>query len=183
MILMDDNFASIVNGVEEGRLIFDNLKKSITYTLTSKVRPTQLARPEPALTASTAHITLSSKGRTTPCIRHLSLAPTSVWHVPHPRSPTPTLPPPPPRMPPPQVPELSPFLLWVICGMPLATTTILILCIDLGTDMIPAISFAYETREADIMNRPPRNAHSDHLVNLKLLLFTYLHIGVLQVRA
>ncbi len=34
-----DNFASIVNGVEEGRLIFDNLKKSIMYTLTSKVRP------------------------------------------------------------------------------------------------------------------------------------------------
>jgi len=28
MILVDDNFASIVNGVEEGRLIFDNLKKA-----------------------------------------------------------------------------------------------------------------------------------------------------------
>lgn len=27
MILLDDNFASIVVGVEEGRLIFDNLKK------------------------------------------------------------------------------------------------------------------------------------------------------------
>merc|ERR1719225_2496480 len=32
---LDDNFASIVTGVEEGRLIFDNLKKSIAYTLTS----------------------------------------------------------------------------------------------------------------------------------------------------
>eukprot|EP00741_Cyanophora_paradoxa_P009501 tig00001496_g9202.t1 len=31
MILLDDNFASIVNGVEEGRLVFDNLKKSIAY--------------------------------------------------------------------------------------------------------------------------------------------------------
>jgi sodium/potassium-transporting ATPase subunit alpha len=37
MILMDDNFASIVAGVEEGRLIFDNLKKSIAYTLASHV--------------------------------------------------------------------------------------------------------------------------------------------------
>ena len=37
MILLDDNFASIVTGIEEGRLIFDNLKKSIAYTLTSNI--------------------------------------------------------------------------------------------------------------------------------------------------
>ena len=34
---MDDNFSSIVSGVEEGRLIFDNLKKVIAYTLTSNI--------------------------------------------------------------------------------------------------------------------------------------------------
>jgi sodium/potassium-transporting ATPase subunit alpha len=34
MILLDDNFASIVHGIEEGRLIFVNLKKSIQYTIT-----------------------------------------------------------------------------------------------------------------------------------------------------
>ncbi|KAI8980239.1 hypothetical protein BDB01DRAFT_907035 [Pilobolus umbonatus] len=34
MILLDDNFASIVDGIEEGRLIFINLKKSIMYTVT-----------------------------------------------------------------------------------------------------------------------------------------------------
>ncbi|CAI2191862.1 11376_t:CDS:2 [Funneliformis geosporum] len=34
MILIDDNFASTVKGIEEGRLIFANLKKSIQYTLT-----------------------------------------------------------------------------------------------------------------------------------------------------
>lgn len=37
MILLDDNFCSIVNGVEQGRLIFDNLKKSIAYTLASNI--------------------------------------------------------------------------------------------------------------------------------------------------
>ena len=34
VILMDDNFASIVLGVREGRTIFDNLTKTIAYTLT-----------------------------------------------------------------------------------------------------------------------------------------------------
>ncbi|CAB4389242.1 unnamed protein product [Rhizophagus irregularis] len=33
MILIDDNFASVVKGIAEGRLIFTNLKKSIQYTL------------------------------------------------------------------------------------------------------------------------------------------------------
>lgn len=33
VILMDDNFASIVLGVEAGRVLFDNLKKTIAYTL------------------------------------------------------------------------------------------------------------------------------------------------------
>ncbi len=37
MILLDDNFASIVTGVEEGRLIFDNLKKCICYLLTANI--------------------------------------------------------------------------------------------------------------------------------------------------
>lgn len=31
MVLLDDNFASIVNGAELGRAVFDNLKKFITY--------------------------------------------------------------------------------------------------------------------------------------------------------
>jgi sodium/potassium-transporting ATPase subunit alpha len=34
MILIDDNFASCVKGIEQGRLIFQNLKKSIRYTIT-----------------------------------------------------------------------------------------------------------------------------------------------------
>ncbi|KAI9599991.1 hypothetical protein KEM48_000108 [Puccinia striiformis f. sp. tritici PST-130] len=37
MILLDDNFASVVDGVREGRLIFTNLKRSIQYTVTHSV--------------------------------------------------------------------------------------------------------------------------------------------------
>ncbi|MDI6900684.1 MAG: cation-translocating P-type ATPase [Anaerosomatales bacterium] len=35
MILLDDNFASIVSSVREGRKIFDNIRKFIKYTMTS----------------------------------------------------------------------------------------------------------------------------------------------------
>ena len=34
MVLLDDNFASIVNGIEEGRSVFDNLKKFNVYVFT-----------------------------------------------------------------------------------------------------------------------------------------------------
>lgn len=117
MILLDDNFSSIVGGVEEGRLIFDNLKKSIAYTLSSNI------------------------------------------------------------------PEIAPFLFFILFQVPLPLSTVLILCIDLGTDMVPAISFAYENPELDIMERHPRNSKRDHLVNSKLISFAYLQIGMIQASA
>lgn len=49
--------------------------------------------------------------------------------------------------------------------------------------MIPAISFAYENPELDIMERQPRNSKRDHLVNSKLISFAYLQIGVIQASA
>merc|ERR1712168_1351055 len=117
MILLDDNFASIVTGVEEGRLIFDNLKKSIAYTLTSNI------------------------------------------------------------------PEISPFLLFILADVPLPLGTVTILCIDLGTDMVPAISMAYEQAESDIMKRNPRNPFTDKLVNERLISMAYGQIGMIQASA
>jgi len=117
MILLDDNFASIVTGVEEGRLIFDNLKKSIAYTLTSNI------------------------------------------------------------------PEISPFLLFILADIPLPLGTVTILCIDLGTDMLPAISMAYEEAESDIMKRMPRNPFTDKLVNERLISVAYGMIGMIQASA
>jgi Ca2+-transporting ATPase len=37
MVLTDDNFTTIVHAVEEGRLIYENLKKGVRYYLTCKV--------------------------------------------------------------------------------------------------------------------------------------------------
>jgi Cation transporting ATPase, C-terminus len=46
--------------------------------------------------------------------------------------------------------------------------------------MIPAITYAYENPELDIMDRQPRNAKKDFLVGTKLISFSYLQIGMLQ---
>merc|ERR1719238_1663793 len=117
MILLDDNFASIVTGVEEGRLIFDNLKKSIAYTLTSNI------------------------------------------------------------------PEITPFLFFIMFNIPLPLGTVTILCIDLGTDLLPAISMAYEKAESDIMKRKPRDPIKDKLVNERLISIAYGQIGMIQAVA
>ncbi len=35
MVLLDDNFATIVNAVEAGRIVYDNIRKFVKYTMTS----------------------------------------------------------------------------------------------------------------------------------------------------
>jgi magnesium-transporting ATPase (P-type) len=44
MILLDDNFASIVNAIEEGRAVYENIRKFLTYVLVHNV-----AEPVPFL--------------------------------------------------------------------------------------------------------------------------------------
>ena len=94
MVLMDDNFATIVSAIEEGRTIFDNIKKFVAYILTSNI------------------------------------------------------------------PEILPFIAFVLLDIPLPLTVILILSIDLGTDIVPALGLGAEPPETDVMNAGPGNGSS-----------------------
>ncbi|XP_068618720.1 sodium/potassium-transporting ATPase subunit alpha-like [Battus philenor] len=115
IILMDDNFATIVTGIEEGRKIFDNLKKSVCYILISNV------------------------------------------------------------------PEILPVLMFILFSIPLPLGVMTILCIDLGTDMWPAVTLSFEKAEADVMVRPPRQ--SDPLVSSRMLTLVYGHLGLMEFAA
>jgi sodium/potassium-transporting ATPase subunit alpha len=70
-----------------------------------------------------------------------------------------------------------------VANVPLPLGTITILCIDLGTDLIPAISLAYEKPESNIMERPPRDPLRDKLVNNRLINMAYGQIGIIQAMA
>src|SRR6056297_348788 len=116
MVLMDDNFATIVAAVEEGRTIFDNIKKFIAYILTSNI------------------------------------------------------------------PEILPFIAFVLLDIPLPLTVILILSIDLGTDILPALGLGAEKPETDVMKRKPR-PRGERLLSRNLLLMSYGIVGMLQAAA
>ena len=113
IILLDDNFASIVSGIKEGRLLFANLKKSIAYTLTHTL------------------------------------------------------------------PEVAGALVYILLAWPLPTTAILLLCIDLLTELLPAMSLAYEHPENNIMNMKPRIVSEDRLISMPLLAYSYFQAGLI----
>lgn len=75
---------------------------------------------------------------------------------------------------------MTPFFLFMVLDIPLALGAITILCIDLGTDMMPAISLAYENAECDIMKRKPRNPRKDRLLTQQLISVSYFQYGVIQ---
>ena len=113
MILLNDDFSSLVIGIEEGRKIYDNIKKSICYALTS------------------------------------------------------------------QIAQMLPFIAFVLFKIPSPVTTVGVLYISIGTDLIPAISLAYEMGELDLMTRKPRSK-SDHMVTMSLMSQAYGFMGWMQ---
>jgi len=116
MVLMDDNFATIVSAVEEGRTIFDNIKKFIAYILTSNI------------------------------------------------------------------PQILPFIAYVLLDIPLPLTVVLILSIDLGTDIVPALGLGAERPETDVMKKKPR-PRGERLLSRNLLLMSYGVVGMIQAAA
>ena len=113
ILLLDDNFASIVAGIEEGRIIFDNIKKTIAYTM--------------------AHI----------------------------------------------FPQVISALIALLAGLPAGLTPMQVLTMDLGTELGPAISLAYEKAESHIMDRKPRDPIRDRLVSPRLLCYSYVTAGLI----
>ena len=116
IVLLDDNFASIVAAIEEGRAVFDNIRKFMTYILTSNV------------------------------------------------------------------PEIVPYLAFVLFRIPLPLTVMQILAVDLGTDILPAIALGAEKPDPETMRRPPRRPGT-RLLDRALLLRGYLFLGPLEAVA
>jgi magnesium-transporting ATPase (P-type) len=113
LVLLDDNFASIVAAVEEGRAVFANIRKFLTYILTSNI------------------------------------------------------------------PEIVPYLAFVLLRIPLPLTIVQMLAVDLGTDMIPALALGADAPDPAVMHRPPRR-RSERLIDVPLLARAYLFLGVLE---
>ena len=81
------------------------------------------------------------------------------------------------------VPEIAAFLLSMVAQIPLPLGILAILCIDLGTDLLPAISLAFEESEENLMRRKPRNPDTDHLINERLIFLSYGQMGLIQAAA
>ena len=114
MILTDDNFASIVNAVEEGRAVYRNIRKFVVYIFNSNM------------------------------------------------------------------PEAVPFAAFLFSrgAIPLPLTIMQILCIDLGTDMVPAIALGADLPEKGVMDLPPRS-QKEPLLNRRLMVKAFLWYGLI----
>ena len=59
-------------------------------------------------------------------------------------------------------------------------TATLILVVDLITEQLPAISLAYEPAERIIMQQPPRDRMTDHLVDARLMCYSFVFVALLE---
>ncbi|MEW5893863.1 MAG: cation-transporting P-type ATPase [Pseudomonadota bacterium] len=116
LVLLDDHFATIVAAIEEGRAVYQNLRKFLTYILTSNI------------------------------------------------------------------PEIVPYLAFVLFKIPLPLTVIQILAVDLGTDMLPALALGAEPPRPELMREPPRK-RGERLLTPGLILRAYLFLGLLEAVA
>jgi len=110
VILTDDNFSSIIRGIQQGRLVFSNLQNCIVFVLT---------------------------------------------HV---------------------VNEFMPVVVYVCLQLLVAVTTPMMLSMDLGTDLLPAIALAWENPENAIMKQPPRKP-TERLTGWRLFFLGYILLG------
>ncbi len=110
MILTDDSFASIVTAIEEGRRIYENLRKFVWFIFSCNIA------------------------------------------------------------------ELFVIFAAILFVLPLPLTAILILCIDLGTDILPAIALGVDNAEKDLMKRPPRDTKQK--VMQKSFVLHFLSTGI-----
>ena len=110
LVLLDDNFATIVAAVEEGRATFTNIRRFLTYHLTDNVA------------------------------------------------------------------ELTPFVVWALSGgrFPLAIGVLQVLCLDIVTDLLPALALGAERPGPGLLGRPVRGRH---LIDAPLLRRVFLVLG------
>jgi calcium-translocating P-type ATPase len=116
MVLPDDNFATIVAAIEKGRAVYANIRKFLTYILTSNI------------------------------------------------------------------PELVPYLAFVLFRIPLPLTIIQILAVDLGTDLVPALALGAEEPDPKTMKQPPR-PREERLLSGALIARAYGWLGPMQAVA
>ena len=70
--------------------------------------------------------------------------------------------------------ELVTIFAAIIFNFPLPLTAVLILCIDIGTDILPALALGVDTPEKDIMEKPPRNIEKKIMNKSFVLRFIFM---------
>lgn len=73
--------------------------------------------------------------------------------------------------------ELTTIFVAILLGIPAPLTAVLILAIDLGTDVLPALALGIDRKEPGIMESPPRNPQ-EHIMQKPFILH-FVSIGMI----